>query len=355
MEKPVFTVCRADFLLPLSAPDRTRRIADGYVLAEGETIREVGPYTPEIGRRLRSQFGSALRIPGATPADNDAIPRLRGILLPAFVKAHGHDHEQPIIGIAKDEPLTSWLDHAVNLFTGFMNTQGDRLAAELGCSPRLATYRMARLCDIHYGITACMVHHCNYNKYHLEEIAQANEAAGTTMIVAVGGQDRHYLADLLDKPEDAVARLDAALRIRGLQRTSFCPGPDQVFSNSRLVLVPLKNWARQHGTLFHIHSAEEPKTTVWFQEAIEPGQTEVEFAESIGILDNRTVLAHQVNCGPRDVAILALLALPLSAYVYGALRLGWGFNELSAVFFVTAIVVGLIGAVVVARKEIREK
>ena len=322
MEKPIFTVCRADFLLPLSAPDRTRRIADGYVLAEGETIREVGPYTPEIGRRLRSQFGSALHVLPASPppsqggagggsrhslapADDDAIPRLRGVLLPAFVKAHGHDHEQPIIGIAKDEPLTSWLDHAVNLFTGFMNTQGDRLAAELGCSPRLATYRMARLCDIHYGITACMVHHCNYNKYHLEEIAQANEAAGTIMIVAVGGQDRHYLADLLDKPEDAIARLDAALRIRGLQRTSFCPGPDQVFSNSRLVLVPLKNWARQHGTLFHIHSAEEPKTTVWFQEAIEPGMTEVEFAESIGILDDRTVLAHQVNCGPRDVAILA--------------------------------------------------
>jgi 5-methylthioadenosine/S-adenosylhomocysteine deaminase len=235
----------------------------------------------------------------------EAIPRLRGVLLPAFVKAHGHDHEQPIIGVAKDEPLTSWLDHAVNLFTGFMNTQSDRLSAELGCSPRLATYRMARLCDIHYGITACMVHHCNHNKYHLTEIAQANEAAGTTMIVAVGGQDRYYLAELLDKPEDAIARLDAALRIEGLRRTSFCPGPDQFFSNSRRVLVPLKNWAREHGTLFHTHSSEEPKTTRWFQEEIEPGMTEVEFAESIGILDERTVLAHQVNCGPRDVEILA--------------------------------------------------
>jgi len=31
----------------------------------------------------------------------------------------------------------------------------------LGCTPQLATYRMARACGIHYGITASMVHHCD--------------------------------------------------------------------------------------------------------------------------------------------------------------------------------------------------
>ena len=304
MQDPRFTVCRAEYLLPLADPDRARRIRDGYVLAEGETIKEVGPYTPDTGSRLLRELGSELCILGATP-QGDPIPRLPGVLLPAFVKAHGHDHEQPIIGIAKDEPLTSWLDHAVNPFTGFINGQKERLTEELGCSPQLVTYRMARLCDIHYGITASMVHHCNHNKHHVEEVAQANEAAGTTMIVAVGGQDRHYVRELLDRPEDALERLERALAIEGLERTSFCPGPDQLFSNSRHVLVPLKAWAREHDTLFHVHSSEEPKTTRWFIEEIEPGMTPVEFAESIGILDENTVLAHQVNCGPRDVEILA--------------------------------------------------
>ncbi|EKD51416.1 MAG: hypothetical protein ACD_62C00259G0003, partial [uncultured bacterium] len=122
---------------------------------------------------------------------------------------------------------------------------------------------------------------------------------------AVGGQDRFYVKELLDDPRDAVARMDQALQITGLQHTTFCPGPDQVFSNSRKMIVPLKNWAREHGTLFHIHSAEEPKTTAWFKEAIEPGMTEVEFLEAIGVLDSETVLAHQVNCFGRDVEILA--------------------------------------------------
>jgi 5-methylthioadenosine/S-adenosylhomocysteine deaminase len=299
-----YTLCRAEFLLPLAAPERSQRIQDGYLLTAGEAIREVGRYTPEIGRRIREACGSALRIMGDPPPGGE-VPRLRAVLMPAFVKAHGHDHEQPIIGIARDEPLTAWLDHAVNPFTRFLNTQHDRLYRELGASPHLVTYRLARLCDIHYGITTSLVHHCNFNKFHVGELAQANEAAGTTMIVAIGSQDRNYVADALDQPRQALERLDAALALPDLARTCFCPGPDQFFSNSREMLVPLKAWAREHGTLFHIHSAEEPGTTRWFSQEVEPGLTEVEFADSIGILDAGTVLAHQVHCGPRDVEILA--------------------------------------------------
>jgi 5-methylthioadenosine/S-adenosylhomocysteine deaminase len=307
MEEEQLLVCRADYLLPLASPDRTVRIRDGYVLAEGELIREVGRYSPETGRRLLDSYGPALKVLGGEGKDGAdiPIPRCSGVLLPAFVKAHGHDHEQPIIGIAKDEPLTSWLDHAVNPFTSFITNQEERLTDLLGCSPMLATYRMARLCDIHYGITASLVHHCNHNKYHCADIAEANEATGTTMIVAIGGQDRHYTAELLDKPGEAVSRLDEAAAIDGLKRTSFCPGPDQLFSNSRDNLVPLKRWAQEHGTLFHVHRSEEPSTTRWFREAIEPGLTPIQYAESIGILDPQTILAHQVNNGPEDIAIIA--------------------------------------------------
>ncbi|HPS77857.1 MAG TPA: amidohydrolase family protein [Thermoanaerobaculaceae bacterium] len=308
MDNSPTLVCRARFLLPLAEPDRGRRIKDGYVLSRGDSILETGPYSAEVGRRLLETWGSELSIlhTRREVLSADAIPLQDVILLPAFVKAHGHDHEQPIIGIAKDEPLTAWLDHAVNPYTGFINAKRTELTGKLGCTPQLVTYLMARVCDIHYGITTSMVHHCNHNKYHCEDIARANEAAGTTMIVAIGGQDRFYTPELLDRPEDALRRLEAALTIQaGCSRTRFVPGPDQDFSNSRAVLVPQKAWARAHGTLFHIHSSEEPKTTRWFTEAIEPGLTPVEYFAEIGLLDEGTVLAHQVNCGPRDVEILA--------------------------------------------------
>jgi uncharacterized ion transporter superfamily protein YfcC len=45
----------------------------------------------------------------------------------------------------------------------------------------------------------------------------------------------------------------------------------------------------------------------------------------------------------RDVFVLALVVTPMAAYVYGSIVLGWGFNELSALFFVGGMVAGMVG------------
>ncbi|MBK6487362.1 MAG: YfcC family protein [Gemmatimonadetes bacterium] len=45
----------------------------------------------------------------------------------------------------------------------------------------------------------------------------------------------------------------------------------------------------------------------------------------------------------RDGVILLLTLLPLATYVYGVLRFDWGFNELSALFFLAALVIGVVG------------
>jgi uncharacterized ion transporter superfamily protein YfcC len=54
------------------------------------------------------------------------------------------------------------------------------------------------------------------------------------------------------------------------------------------------------------------------------------------------VSATAVSAG-RHLVILALMLLPMAAYVYGALRLDWGFNELSGVYVVSAVAAGLVG------------
>jgi uncharacterized ion transporter superfamily protein YfcC len=45
----------------------------------------------------------------------------------------------------------------------------------------------------------------------------------------------------------------------------------------------------------------------------------------------------------RHALILGIALAPMAAYVYGALRLDWGFNELSGAFLVAGIVAGLVG------------
>jgi uncharacterized ion transporter superfamily protein YfcC len=45
----------------------------------------------------------------------------------------------------------------------------------------------------------------------------------------------------------------------------------------------------------------------------------------------------------RDVLILAVVLAPMAAYVYGSLEWGWGFDELSGVFFAGGCLAGLVG------------
>jgi 5-methylthioadenosine/S-adenosylhomocysteine deaminase len=301
---------RGRFLVPISDElGRESRIEDGYVLWRDGVIEEVGAFSAELGRRIIERHGPELAVVGAPAGRVGArelgdLVLLPGVVLPGFVKAHGHDHEPPIIGLVKDVPLTLWLDGVVNVFTKFLEERREELTRELGCSPQLASYLKARVDDLYYGITTSMVHHCNYAKYSVDDLVTANETAGTRMLVAVGSQDRHYYEKLLDIPHTVVTdRLDRYLeRHRDAARTSILPGPDQLFSNGPELLKAAKAWARDHGTLFHTHSSEEANTTAWFRETY--GQTEVEYAEGIGILDEQTVLAHQVHTTEGDLDIL---------------------------------------------------
>ena len=45
----------------------------------------------------------------------------------------------------------------------------------------------------------------------------------------------------------------------------------------------------------------------------------------------------------KDLAIFLLVLAPMAAYVYGALAWGWGFNELSAGFFIAGMIAGFAG------------
>lgn len=45
----------------------------------------------------------------------------------------------------------------------------------------------------------------------------------------------------------------------------------------------------------------------------------------------------------RDGIVLLLTLLPLATYVVGVLQFDWGFNELSALFFLAALVIGVVG------------
>ena len=160
-------LARGRFLLPLSdCLGRERRIQDGYILSEEDRIKEADEYSPETGRRIIKQYRDDLRIlglPDQGKLDEERIPMLNGVILPGFIKAHGHDHESPIMGIAKDKPLTVWLEETINLFMGFISMERESLFQHFGKSPNLIPYLKGRLDDLQYGITSSLVNHTSFN------------------------------------------------------------------------------------------------------------------------------------------------------------------------------------------------
>lgn len=56
-----------------------------------------------------------------------------------------------------------------------------------------------------------------------------------------------------------------------------------------------------------------------------------------------TVRSDMPRLTSRDVAVLSCVLLPFAVYLYGVMRLAWGFDELSAAFLIGGVAAGLIG------------
>ena len=298
---------RARFLLTMKEKDnKLERISDGFILTKQSKIILVGPYSDSIGDDILEKYGKDnFLIIGNLEVKNPILTDLKQIndvILPGFVKLHGHDHESCLIGVSRDQPLTQWLDTSVNIFTGFLHEHEEELKKDFeGVSPYYIAYLKARLDDISFGITSAVTHHCNFNKYHVKELIDANEKMGTRIFIAVGSQDRHYDPRILDTPEEAIERLNKYEKYQ-TERSIVIPGPDQFFSNGPELLKVLKKWSRERNKLLHIHSSEEPATTEWF--TMKYRMTPIEYGQSIGFLDDKTLLAHQVNTTKNDLGII---------------------------------------------------
>lgn len=59
--------------------------------------------------------------------------------------------------------------------------------------------------------------------------------------------------------------------------------------------------------------------------------------------DAATITVDAERMDARAAVILLLVALAFAAFITGMIRLGWGFNEMSALFFVLGVVAGLVG------------
>lgn len=114
--------------------------------------------------------------------------------------------------------------------------------------------------------------------------------------------------------------------------SAFSPvNPFQVVIAQRLADVPLFS-----GAAFRI-AALVPALALWIFATIR-------YARRIAVAPDVATIDHaETSLDARSALILALTAAAFGVFITGLIQWGWGFNEMSAVFFVLGVVAGLLG------------
>ncbi|MCA9682544.1 MAG: amidohydrolase family protein, partial [Myxococcales bacterium] len=242
-------------------PDEVNYWEDGVVVVEGEHIVEVGPYD-------------------GLPVDDDLRPAL---LTPGFVDAHVHFPQARIVGAAAG-PLLEWLERSVF-------PEEARFADE-GYAAEVAESFVAALAGA--GTTLAMI----YGSVHAEACEQLLQALDRRGLRAIAGpvlMDEGAPPALLRSPAralDELAELEA--RWRGHDRLQVAAIPRFALSCSTALMTEAARLAGERGMWVSTHVAENREECRLACERFGSADY-LEVYESLGLIHERTVLAHCIH------------------------------------------------------------
>jgi len=253
-------------------------IKGGYIFIENDVIFEIGREKARIAE-LEKMADEVL----------DAGGR---IVLPGLINAHSHLFQTYMRGLADDKPLFNWLKEEVWPFALSMQEEDFYLAALLGCLENLKT-----------GATSVIdQHYIHTYKTSSEKVFKAMEESGIRGNLCRVFADRGYEEKLSETPEVILYELEKTYnewhgRLNG--RLTMSLGPINPWGVTPETMVKTKEFSRAKGLKYQVHTAE---TAGVVQTSLDNyGLRNVDFFESIGILDENTQLAHAVWLSPLEI------------------------------------------------------
>lgn len=251
----------------LTMDEEMRFYDQGYVLTEGDLIKEVG----EKGGNL--------------PDADEIIDAEGGILLPGFINTHGHVPMMPFRSLGDDceDRLRRFLFPLEN---EAMTRELVSLASRYGICEMLLS-----------GVTMFA------DMYYFEdEVAAACEELGIRGVLGetVIGQKT---CDS-EEPYGGMALAEAFIKKwKGHPLIMPVIAPHATNTNSPEMLQKAYEIAKQYDTLFTLHVSEMDYELAYFREKYD--KTPVEFLHSLGILGDRLLAAHCIHLTDHDMELLA--------------------------------------------------
>lgn len=235
------------------------------LLVEGNRIARIAPRIPAPAGRILDGRGMAA--------------------LPSLCNSHTHAAMTLLRGYADDMPLMEWLQTKIWPFEACMTEDDVYVGARLGCLEMIRS-----------GTTLF-----NDMYWHWRGTARAVEEMGLRAVLSPVFIDAGGLGQRQAMEADFLALLEESRQHS--DRIRFAIGPHAIYTVSSEALLWLKDLARRHHLLIHIHLSETEQEVA--ECVAKHGMRPAEYLESLGFLGPEVIAAHGVWLSDHEIEILA--------------------------------------------------
>jgi 5-methylthioadenosine/S-adenosylhomocysteine deaminase len=266
-------------------------LADADFVVCGATAVRRRASVAIVGSRIEAVGGASeldRRYPAAERLDCRGL-----ILLPGLVNAHNHLFQVLMRGLGKRYAVFDWVKRLTYPVTRRLEAPDHYHSVLLACLDALRN-----------GTTAIIDMPTHYARFHADEAMRAMQESGIRGAVVRTAADVSKVDPEENRPaaDDEAAATAFLDRWQGKGIVQAWLGPSGFHSASPELFQRMKALASRRGVRFHIHLGE---SDVGRGRARERGHVgEVEWADSLGLLDGRTSVAHGVWVNDTEIALL---------------------------------------------------
>ncbi len=232
---------------------------------------------------------------------NEVISLDNCLLMPAFVNAHTHLPMTLFRGAADDMPLLVWLETRIWPMEDKLTAKDSLIAARLACAEMIRS-GVSAFNDMYF-----------FTDTFIEAVCESGLRGALCRAITSGENDFRV--------DEAIALYE---RWHGAEngRISISFGPHAEYTCSKETLMRTRDEAYKRGALFHIHCSESQEEHA---QCIERhGATPVAWFEELGLLCERTLLAHCVQVTDDDIGLIASRGASVLHNPQSNLKLGSG-------------------------------
>ena len=216
------------------------------------------------------------------------------VLMPGTVNAHNHSFQSLLRGIAADRPFLEWRDESLYKYSPKMRCR-DIYTGALFAFAEMMKCGVTTVCDFFY------LH--NEGTAGDEAVIQAAHDLGIRLVLARTMYDWNGApAGYVESIQDAYNNTKRLMQKYRGGMTKVIPAPHSLHAATPEMVQAGASLAREFGTPFHIHVAEERFEVEQVKEKF--GTTPLRFLDRLSVVNDAMKIIHGVWLDAEEIALL---------------------------------------------------